>query len=79
MSRGVEYAMDDFGLYQVALGEGDDEAIAKYWRQSQNWRNYWNSDENSLGFQGFLSPRDENGFFPHGPLQWSGYWPDLFY
>lgn len=40
VSRGVEYAMDDFGLYQVALGEGDDEAIAKYWRQSQNWRNY---------------------------------------
>ena len=79
VSRGLEYSIDDFGLHQVALGEGDDEGSAKYWRRSQNWRNYWNPDATSLGFQGFLNPRDQNGFIPSDPLACCGYWEDAAY
>lgn len=79
VSRGVEYAINDFGLYQVALGESDEEDIVKYWQRSQNWRNYWNPDLSSLGFRGFLNPRDQDNFIEHDPLQCCGYWAEPFY
>jgi putative alpha-1,2-mannosidase len=50
VSRGVEYALNDFGLHQVALGEGNDEDADKYWQRSQNWRHYWSANATSLGF-----------------------------
>lgn len=79
VTRGVEYAVDDFGLYQVAREVSSNDDAAKYWRRSQNWRNYWNSAATSLGFKGFLTPRDLNDFVPHDPLQCCGYWGDPFY
>jgi putative alpha-1,2-mannosidase len=80
VSRGVEYSINDFGLYQVARGvSGNDEEIARYWRRSQNWRNYWKPSAVALGFNGFLVPRDLNGFIPQDPLECCGYWPDPYY
>ena len=82
VSRAVEYAGNDFGLYQVASGLGKEEDAQKYLNRSKNWRNHWNPDQESLGFTGFVVPRFENGSFeePYDPLQcggcyWSGKYP----
>jgi predicted alpha-1,2-mannosidase len=79
VSRGIEYALDDFALYQVALGEANDAESTKYWVRSQNWRNFWNPAATSLGFQGFVGPRNRSAFIPHDPLQGGGYWADPLY
>lgn len=81
VSRAVEYAGNDFGLYQVAAGLGREEDAERYLNRSRNWRNHWNPRQESLGFKGFVAPRFENGSFeePYDPLQcggcyWSGKW-----
>jgi predicted alpha-1,2-mannosidase len=77
VSRAVEYAGNDFGLYQVASGLGKEEDAQKYLNRSRNWRNHWNPRQESLGFSGFVAPRYENGSFqePYDPLQCGGcYW-----
>jgi predicted alpha-1,2-mannosidase len=77
VSRAVEYAGNDFGLYQVASGLGKEEDAQKYLNRSRNWRHHWNPEQESLGFTGFVVPRYENGSFeePYDPLQCGGcYW-----
>jgi len=77
VSRAVEYAGNDFGLYQVAAGLGKKKDAQKYLNRSRNWRNHWNTQQESLGFTGFVVPRYENGSFeePYDPLQCGGcYW-----
>lgn len=77
VSRAVEYAGNDFGLFQVASGLGKEEEAQKYLNRSRNWRNHWNPEQESLGFTGFVVPRYENGSFeePYDPLQCGGcYW-----
>jgi predicted alpha-1,2-mannosidase len=77
VSRAIEYAGNDFGLYQVASGLGKEEDAQKYLNRSRNWRNHWNPRQESLGFSGFVTPRHENGSFqePYDPLQCGGcYW-----
>lgn len=77
VSRAVEYSANDFGLYQVAKGLGKDADADKYLNRSRNWRNHWNPNATSLGFSGFLVPRDENGFIEQDPLSCGGcYWAD---
>ncbi|KAI1373676.1 glycoside hydrolase family 92 protein [Hypoxylon crocopeplum] len=80
-SRAVEYAGNDFGLYQVAKGLGKDEDAQKYLNRSRNWRNQWNPDLEALGFTGFLGPIDEDGNFKdQDPLSCGGcYWGDDYY
>ena len=81
VSRAVEYAGNDFGLYQVASGLGKEEEAQKYLNRSRNWRNHWNPEQESLGFTGFIVPRYENGSFeePYDPLQCGGcYWDGEF-
>jgi len=80
VSRAVEYAGNDFGLYQVASGLGKNDDAQKYLNRSRNWRNHWNPRQESLGFTGFVSPRYENGSFqePYDPLQCGGcYWDGM--
>ncbi|KAI0850487.1 glycoside hydrolase family 92 protein [Daldinia vernicosa] len=81
VSRAIEYAGNDFGLYQVAKGLGKDEEAQKYLNRSRNWRNQWNPDLEALGFKGFLGPIDEDGNFKdQDPLSCGGcYWGDDYY
>lgn len=79
VTRAVEYACNDFGLYQVASGLGKHSDAQKYLNRSQNWRNHWNPDQTSLGFSGFVVPRDKNGFIQTDPAKDGGYWGDPYY
>ncbi|KAI0012962.1 glycoside hydrolase family 92 protein [Xylariaceae sp. FL0662B] len=81
VSRAIEYAGNDFGLYQVAKGLGNDDDAKKYLNRSRNWRNHWNEDLKALDFTGFLGPRGEDGEFKdQDPLSCGGcYWGDDYY
>ena len=79
VTRAVEYACNDFGLYQVASGLGRGGDAEKYLNRSRNWRNHWNSEQTSLGFKGFVVPRNSSGFVETDPLKDTGYWSDPFY
>lgn len=81
VSRAIEYAGNDFALYQVAKGLGKDDDAQKYLNRSRNWRNQWNPDLSALGFTGFLGPIDEDGNFEdQDPLSCGGcYWGDAYY
>ncbi|KAJ6037187.1 glycosyl hydrolase family 92-domain-containing protein [Penicillium herquei] len=79
VSRAVEYAYNDFGLYQVASGLGKTDDAEKFLNRSRNWRNHWNPEVTSLGYSGFVVPRDTTGFVETDPLTDSGYWGDPYY
>ncbi|KAL3476068.1 glycosyl hydrolase family 92-domain-containing protein [Aspergillus californicus] len=79
VSRAVEYACNDFGLYQVASGLGIEDDSEKYLNRSRNWRNHWNANQTSLGFSGFVVPRNTNGFLSTNPVSDTGYWADPYY
>jgi putative alpha-1,2-mannosidase len=79
VSRAVEYAYNDFSLYQVAKGLGNTDDETKYLNRSRNWRNHWNADLESLGFSGFVAPRNLTDFLPITPLEDRGYWGGAFY
>ncbi|KAI1825532.1 glycoside hydrolase family 92 protein [Xylaria intraflava] len=81
VSRSIEYAGNDFGLYQVAKGLGKEEEANKYLNRSRNWRNQWNPSLTALNFTGFLGPRDQNGdWIAQDPLSCGGcYWGDAYY
>ncbi|KAK4217244.1 glycosyl hydrolase family 92-domain-containing protein [Rhypophila decipiens] len=79
ISRGVEYAYDDFciSLLATKLRRPVNE-ILKYARRGSNWRNYWNphsrdiflqtNDQEEIlqsNFQGFMQPRTPDGKFKH--------------
>ena len=82
VSRAIEYSGNDFGLYQVATGLRIPKDAAKYLSRSRNWRNHWNSDAKSLGFEGFVMQRRADGTFIEyeDPLSCGGcYWHDPYY
>ncbi|POS71616.1 glycosyl hydrolase [Diaporthe helianthi] len=79
VSRVVEYSVNDFAVYTVGDGLGDANALT-YLNRSRNWRNHWNPAAESLGFSGFLVPRNLSGFIEQDPLSCGGcYWADYFY
>lgn len=78
-SRAVDYAYNDFGLYQVAKGLGKVDDADKYLNRSRNWRNHWNPDLTSIGFSGFVVPRSLTGFISTDPINDAGYWGDPYY
>ncbi|KUI67089.1 hypothetical protein VM1G_02930 [Cytospora mali] len=79
VSRAVEYSVNDFAVYTVGSGLGDENA-AIYFNRSHNWRNHWNPDVESLGFYGFVVPRNLSGFIEQDPLSCGGcYWGDYYY
>lgn len=79
VSRAVEYAANDFSLYQVASGLKKGQDAKKYLNRSRNWRNHWNPKQTSLGFSGFVVPRNSTGFIETDPLADTGYWGDPYY
>lgn len=79
VSRAVEYSVNDFAVYTVGKGLGDENA-STYLNRSRNWRNHWNPDVESLGFSGFVVPRNLSGFIEQNPLSCGGcYWADYYY
>lgn len=62
ISRTIEYALNDFSLYQVAKGVAPDDA-QKYLNRSANWQNIWAHNFTHKGFSGFPAPRLSNGAF----------------
>jgi putative alpha-1,2-mannosidase len=78
-SRAVDYAYNDFGLYQVAKGLGVTNDAAKYLNRSRNWRNHWNPDLESIGYSGYIVPRNLTDFIETDPLTNIGYWSDPTY
>lgn len=79
VSRAVEYAYNDFGLHQVASGLGLFPDAAKYLQRSRNWRNHFNVNATSLGFSGFVVPRNLSGFQSIDIQNAGGYWGDPCY
>lgn len=81
VSTAVEYSVNDYALSQVAFGLGKEDEGWKYLARGRNWRNHWNPDSQSLGFNGFLVPRNANGtFVDQDPLDCAGcYWEDAYY
>jgi putative alpha-1,2-mannosidase len=78
-SRAIDYSGNDWGLHQVATGLGHVDDAEKYLDRSRNWRNHWNPEAESLGFRGFVMPRDGHGFVEHDPAGCCGYWEDPYY
>ncbi|KAF2840515.1 glycoside hydrolase family 92 protein [Patellaria atrata CBS 101060] len=83
VSRAVEYAGNDFGLFQVANGLGRTQEANKYLARSRNWRNHWDENATSLGFSGFLVPRNNDAsgsFVEQDPLSCGAcYWVEPYY
>ncbi|KAK4100511.1 glycoside hydrolase family 92 protein [Parathielavia hyrcaniae] len=83
VSRGVEYAYNDFCIALLAQKLGHAADAAKYHQRSGNWRHYWSPDQadafqqdpsSSSGatttqspFTGFMQPRLLNGSFRYQP------------
>ncbi|KAL8989847.1 MAG: hypothetical protein Q9169_008268, partial [Polycauliona sp. 2 TL-2023] len=82
VTRAVEYAVNDFALYQVAKGLYKQDDAAKYFGRSRNWQQHWNPNASALGFEGFVVPRSEEGgaFVNQDPLSCGHcYWDDDYY
>lgn len=60
-SRTMEYANNDYAISYVAGRLGKKELEAKYRQKACGWEKLWNDDIESLGFRGFIWPRDANG------------------
>ncbi|WP_329123743.1 GH92 family glycosyl hydrolase [Streptomyces sp. NBC_01465] len=61
----LEWAIDDFGIAQLAKAAGDESTARTFTRRAQNWQNILNPATD------YLQPRGEDGRFPDGP----GYQP----
>jgi predicted alpha-1,2-mannosidase len=81
VTRAVEYAGNDFGLRQVALGLNKTDDALEYLRRSRQWRNHWNPAAASFGSNGFLVPRLADGsFIEQDPMKCdSCYWNAPYY
>lgn len=59
-TRTVEYAYNDYCIYQVAQGLGKHEIAETFWERSHNWKNLWKPIADH-GATGFVMPRKTNG------------------
>ncbi|KAI1815686.1 glycoside hydrolase family 92 protein [Poronia punctata] len=60
VSRTVEYSLNDYALSVVAAGESPND-VEKYRNRSAGWQRIWNPEIESVGFRGFLTPRNADG------------------
>lgn len=60
ISRTVEYSANDYALSVVAAGEAPEDVL-KYLNRSAGWQHLWNPDVESVGFKGFLTPKNSSG------------------
>ncbi|HEY3951944.1 MAG TPA: GH92 family glycosyl hydrolase [Streptosporangiaceae bacterium] len=59
-SQTLEYALNDFGISQIAQGLGHGSTAAEFAQRAQNWENLFNPAT------GYLQPRGGDGGFPAG-------------
>ncbi|KZV95053.1 glycoside hydrolase family 92 protein [Exidia glandulosa HHB12029] len=62
-SRTLEYAMNDFGIRQVAQVLGHADEVTTYTNRSTWFKNVWDPTVKSDGFEGFMQKRFGNGTF----------------
>lgn len=85
ISRGLEYAQNDFAIYSIAGGLNRSDDLAEFRDRADWWQNQWNPNANitlnATGtFTGFPGPRDSDGswnYTDYGPINctncgWSG-------
>ncbi|GAP87830.1 putative glycoside hydrolase family 92 protein [Rosellinia necatrix] len=60
ISRSVEYSLNDYALSVVAAGEAPQD-VEKYLNRAAGWQHLWNADVESVGFKGFLTPKNGDG------------------
>jgi predicted alpha-1,2-mannosidase len=60
ISRSVEYSLNDYALSVVAAGEAPQD-VEKYLNRAAGWQHIWNPDIESVGFKGFLTPKNSDG------------------
>lgn len=60
ISRSVEYSLNDYALSVVAAGEAPED-VQKYLERAAGWQHMWNADIESVGFKGFLTPKNSDG------------------
>ena len=65
ISRGVEYAYNDFCIAEMANATRRAEDYEKYAQRAGNWKNFFDPDHESLGFRGFPQPRNADGTFEY--------------
>ncbi len=61
-SETLEYAIDDFSIAQMALGQGDQSEYRTMMARAQNWQNLYNPAS------GYVQARLASGNFPSGPV-----------
>lgn len=66
-SQTLEYALNDFGIAQMAQALGRASTAAEFAKRAQNWENLFNPAT------GYLQPRDGAGNFPTGNPVTAGY------
>ncbi|THH00763.1 hypothetical protein EW026_g1813 [Hermanssonia centrifuga] len=69
-SRTLEYAFEDFAIRQVALLMNKSEDVNTFTQRSLSYRNVWDPNVKSDGFQGFAQKRLMNGTFVFSDPIW---------
>jgi predicted alpha-1,2-mannosidase len=81
VSKGMEYAANDYEVALMAAGLGHAEEAAGYLKRSANWKNFWDPQASDGGFHGFVWARHRDGSWkvPFNALEESTWGGDTFY
>jgi len=60
-TRTLEYSANDYAIATVAKQLGETAVYQKYREKASSWEKLWNSDIESMGFKGFIWPRNSDG------------------
>jgi predicted alpha-1,2-mannosidase len=60
-TRTLEYSANDYAIASVAKKLGETAIYEKYRKKASSWENLWNTGVESLGFKGFIWPRNSDG------------------
>lgn len=76
----MEYTYNDFCGAEIAKIMNDNKTSISLLNRSNNWTKLFNSNLESHGFKGFISPRKENGeWITIDPSKKYGSWVEYFY